>query len=275
MKSIILTAACGFSLCFGSPASAQSEVEEADTTAELDEMMGVISEAFPREPLTPEQEARLPIAERIIALMIPEGTMGEIMGGLIDDILQPMMAMGPSAAEQTVADAIGISPVSFELDDATSAEIAAMIDPAYEERRERQLAVIPNILGEMMTAMEPGLREVMTELYAIKFDSAELADIEGFFSTETGAKYARESFAMASDPRIMSASMEALPAMMSAMGDFEARMEEVVADLPDMRSYDELTNQERNVIFKATGLTEKEIRANLKAIPEVTEEGAF
>lgn len=268
MKRTILSIFGGFALISGTPLCAQVDAGVDDDMAELDSIMAGMTALFPREPLTPEQEARLPAAERIITLMIPQGAMGEIMGGLIDDIFQPMIAMGPSPSTQTIADGIGVAPTELALDEETSDELAGLFDTAYRERRDRQFAVLPEVLREMMTAMEPGLRTVMTELYAIKFDERELADIERFFSTETGAKYARESFAMSSDPRIMSASMEALPAMMGALGDMEARILEATADLPPVRSYEELTAQERNLITKATGLNEKEIRANLKAAAE-------
>lgn len=273
MKRTILSIFGGFALISGTPVCAQVDAGTDDDMAELDSVMAEMTSLFPREPLTPEQEARLPAAQRIITLMIPQGAMGEIMGGLIDDIFQPMIAIAPSASTQTIADAIGVTPTELALDEETSDELAGLFDTAYMERRDRQFAVLPEILREMMTAMEPGLRTVMTELYAIKFDERELADIERFFSTETGAKYARESFAMSSDPRIMSASMEALPAMIGALGEMEARILEATADLPPVRSYEELTVQERTLITKATGLDEKQIRANLKAAAEAEASG--
>ena len=268
MKRIILTAASSVALFTSAPALAQDAQVSDEEMAELEEMMAGMGALFPREPLTPEQEERLPAAERIVTLMLPEGVMGDIMGGMIDDIFAPMMAMGPPASTQTVADGLGLEPSQLDLDEAAAAEIALLFDAAYEERRAVQFSVFPDVMREMMTAMEPGLRETMTELYAIKFSAKELADIEAFFSTETGMTYARESFAMASDPRIMSASMEALPAMMGALGDMEARIEAATADLPPTRSYADLTAQERDAIFKATGLAEKDILANLKLVEE-------
>jgi len=263
MKRMILAGFACLALVTGTPAAAQVDEGAGDSMAELDALMADMSAIFPREPLSPEQEARLPAAERIISLMIPEGAMSDIMGGLIDDIFQPMMEMGPSASAQTLAKAIGVPPTELELDEEKSADLARLFDPAYEQRRNLQFALLPDLLREMMTTMEPGLRVVMSELYAIKFTQAELTDIEAFFSTETGRKYARESFAMASDPRIMSASMEALPAMMGALGDMEARMEEVTADLPPVRRYVDLTEAERARVIEATGLSDEDIRYSI------------
>lgn len=265
MKRTILALGAGLALGIGSPALAQDQAEAATSQEEMDEAIAGLAGMFPRDPLTPEQEARLPAAKRIIELVIPEGTMAKMMGSMFDDMLAPMMQMGPPPSQTTVANGIGVPVTELALSDEQAADIASIFDTSWSERQDRQLAVFPELMGELMGSMEPGMREVMSELYAIKFDDGELAAIEGFFLTDAGSKYASESFAMASDPRIMSASMEALPAVMGAFGDMEARMNEAVADLPAVRNYDELTAQERIAITKATGLSEKDIRANLKA----------
>lgn len=270
MKRTLLALAVGTSLGMSAPVLAQSQ-DGADTSQDaVEEAFAGLAEAFPRDPLTPEQEARLPAAKRIIALVIPEGTMAKMMGSMFDDMLSPMMQMAPAPSQSTIAKGIGVSVGELTLSDEDAADIASIFDTAWAERQDRQMSVFPQIMTEIMSTMEPGMREVMSELYAIKFNESDLAAIEAFFSTETGAKYASESFAMASDPRVMSASMEMMPALMGALGDMEARMAEAVEDLPQVRSYNELTKQERIAITKATGLTEKDIRANLKAAEVAT-----
>jgi hypothetical protein len=243
---------------------AQDDTDDlAASKAELEQVMGALGTLFPKEPLTPEQEARLPAAQRIVALMIPEGTMGDIMGKMIDDIVRPMMQFGGSQAKSTLARNIGVSPFEIDLSEEDSAALASLFDPAWAERQEREFAVFPEMMRQMLTLMEPGLRKALAEAYAMRFTDSELADIAAFFGTETGAKYARESFAMASDPRMMGASMEALPAMMEAMGDIEAQVAAATADLPPVRSYDDLSPAERERVIAATGFTDAEIRAAL------------
>lgn len=264
IKRSLFTATAGLSLAMAAPALAQDDTDDlAASKAELEQVMGALGTLFPKEPLTPEQEARLPAAQRIVALMIPEGTMGDIMGKMIDDIVRPMMQFGGSQAKSTLARNIGVSPFEIDLSEEDSAALASLFDPAWAERQEREFAVFPEMMRQMLTLMEPGLRKAMSEAYAVRFTEDELADIAAFFGTETGAKYARESFAMASDPRMMGASMEALPAMMEAMGDMEARVAEATADLPQVRSYDDLSPAERERVIAATGFTDAEIRAAL------------
>ena len=266
MKRMFAATGAAMALALATPLSAETQTSQAEAEmAELEEAMGAMSELFKAEPLTQEQEARLPQTERIVALMIPDGAMAEIMGDMIDDIMGPIMTMGGSGAKASVARAIGVTPFEINLDEETAAEIAALFDPAWVERQEAELGALPMMMREVMTLMEPGLRKAMSEAYAVRFTEGELDEIEAFFATETGAKYARESFAMASDPRMMSASMEAMPAMMGIIGDMETRIKESTADLPEPRSYDALSDAERQKVIEATGFTDEEIRAALGA----------
>ncbi len=263
MKRILLTATAGFALSLSAPLQAEAHSEMDAAQAELEQAMAALGELFPTEPLTPEQEARLPAAERIVALMIPEGTMGEIFSSMFNDMLQPMMQMGGDPSAQTVSKAIGVTPFELDMNAEQAREIAALFDPAWEVRQEQEFAVFPQVMTEMMTLMEPGVRKAMSELYAIRFKDGELSDIEAFFSTETGTKYARESFVMASDPRMLGASMEALPLVMNSMADLEAKMAAATEGLPKVRGYDELTAEERAQVIEATGFSDEEIRRNL------------
>nr|WP_298924789.1 hypothetical protein [uncultured Erythrobacter sp.] len=250
---------------------AEGEQAGAD---ELEQAMAMLSGMFPVEPLTADQETRLPLAEQIVAKMIPEGTLGEMMEGMMGDMLGPMMQMGPKASTTTVAEQIGVTGFEITLDEAEAAALASIFDPAWEERSERQAAILPALMRDMMTAMEPGMRKAMSELYAINFTSVELSEIDAFFSTETGANFARKSFTMSSDPRVMSASMEALPQMMGQLANLETQMAEATADLPEKRSFADLTGAEKAQVAEATGLTIAEIEENLSMSGMAWEEEA-
>lgn len=130
------------------------------------------------------------------------------------------------------------------------------------------------LMREVVVLMEPGMRKAMSELYAIRFSSSELAEIDAFFSTGTGGKYAREAFLMGGDPRIMSSTMEAMPAVMGMMGDIEARMAASAADLPAVRSFADLTPAERAKVAEMTGYSVEEIEANLAGSGEAFEVAA-
>ena len=274
MKTTLLTAAAALALLTAPAAlSAQDAMAEdkvmvgdpapAGEQDEMAAMTQMFSGLFAKEPLTPEQEARLPAAEQLIGKIIPDGTMGEMMDKLLGGVLGPMMAAGPDAASTTLAKQIGTPVYGVELSEAQVGELASLFDPAWAERREREAALFPALMKEVVGLIEPGMRKAMSELYAIRFTGSELAEIDAFFTTETGSKYARESFLMASDPRIMASSMEALPALMGQIGDLEKRMADGVADLPAVRSFADLSPEERAKVAEMTGLTVEEIEANL------------
>jgi hypothetical protein len=121
------------------------------------------------------------------------------------------------------------------------------------------MAVMPALMRDMMTVMEPTMRKAMSELYAIHFSQKELDDIETFFQTESGTAYARKSFSMSSDPRILSATMESLPQLMGTFADMEKKIAAASADLPPKRSFSELSGAEKAKIAKLSGYSIAEI----------------
>lgn len=98
--------------------------------AELAAMSEMFSGMFTAEPLTPEQEARLPAAELLIAKVIPEGTMGEMMDTMFESVLAPMMAMAPDGATTTLAKQTGLPAYAVSLDEEQANELANLFDPA-------------------------------------------------------------------------------------------------------------------------------------------------
>lgn len=283
MKTMLLAAGAALTL-LTAPAtlSAQDDAAQemmtddaAPATGEADEMdqaMAMLGAMFPADPLTAEQETRLPQAQRIIAQMIPEGTMSEMMGSMFDKLLGPIMQMGGAAATSTVTEATGLSTFDLDLPPEQIEELAGLFDPAWSVRQERESAIFPNMMAQMMNAMEPGMRKAMAELYAINFNQQELNEIEAFFLTETGTSYARKSFTMSSDPRVISATMEAMPAIMGTFGAMEQSMAEATADLPAKRGFADLTPAEQAKVAELTGISVEEIESNLAVTAEASDE---
>jgi hypothetical protein len=248
------------------PMVASAEIDDSgskpsDDAAAMAPMAGLMGGMYNAEPLTPEQQARLPQAETLIARLIPDGAMAEMSQVMFNSIIGPLEGMMPSGAKPVVAERLG-SEVAGRLSEDQAAEVASMLDPAWEEREKRVKGLVPDTLAEIMGLMEPAMRKAMSELYAIRFTSAELADIGSFFATDTGAKYARESFSMTDDPRILAVSMEMMPALFGILGDMEQRMKARMADLPEPRSFDALGNKERNRVAALTGLSVEQIEGN-------------
>lgn len=221
-------------------------------------LAGMMGEAIKVDPLTPEQQARLPQAEAIIARIIPPGAMAETSQQMLGGFLNVFggrsgdaMPRGPLFA---VADALGMDPADLhDVSEEDANELASLLDPAWKERQDVMQGLVSGMMGDMMNVMEPPMRKAMAELYAIRFSSAELVAIEAFFATEAGTKYARESLSMASDPRLMSASMEMLPAVFASIADMEGRVKERMAGLPEPRRFANLSPKERERVAKLTG----------------------
>ena len=230
------------------PLAAQDEMPDEDAFAALAGMFEV-------EPLTAEQEARLPLAQEIIARMIPPGSMGEMMDGMMGGMFEQLSQIGMAANSDAdfVAEKIGLMGEDLLLTEAEAAELAAMFDPVRKERMQREAQLVPSMAAAMATAMEPTMRKAMSELYAINFAQGELEEINAFFATETGTSFARKSFTMASDPRVMAVSMQALPDMMAQIASMEEKMKAATADLPQARSFDELSDAEKRRVAKLTG----------------------
>ena len=247
MKKIVNAMAAAALVC-AVPAAAQEDPEHSESAmspGDLDEFAGMMAGLFQTEPLTEEQNARLPAAQAVVGEMMPDGFYGEMMAGMMDKMLRPMLTMF-SQPEFVLGARLTVDAEAIEaLEEAEQAELTAMLDPAYEARGDAMVAVLTSRMGGMFTAMEGPMREGLSKAYAVRFDDAQLADIAAFFATPTGGEYARESMALFADPQVMQASMQALPAMMSGFGDIESAMREAMEALPAERGYGDLTEAQR------------------------------
>ncbi|MCB2084566.1 MAG: DUF2059 domain-containing protein [Sphingomonadaceae bacterium] len=246
------------------PAAAQDEMADED-------IFGALSAMMETEPLTAEQQERLPLAETIVAKIVPDGTMAEMGAGIFDGILGSLIGGSTEPTVSSVAEELGIESYGIEMSDLEVKEALAILDPAWQQRKNVEAELMPKMFAEVMGAMEPGMRKAMAELYAINFTEQELRDIDAFFSTESGTNFARKSYSMATDPRIVAASMEALPAIMASAMTMEQQMAEATADLPAKRSFAELGKKERMRIAELTGYSVEEIEASIEATAAVEE----
>lgn len=227
--------------------------------------LAALGAMFEVEPLTPEQQARLPLARQIVMKVLPDGAMMEVMGSTFDGVLGPIMEMANGDTGGALATALGYRPEELALDEAQTAEVLAIIDPAWRERNSAISSVTQATLADMMTRMEPIMRNVMGELYAIYFDEQELRDISAFFDTESGLSFARQSYAMAGDRRIMAAMFQDPELLFGAFAQLPAQMEEAMAAVPQARTFADLSKAERSRLVELTGFSEAELEAAMRA----------
>ena len=262
MKNLLKMALASGALALSQPGLAQEPPSEAEQSAKVMEML---SKMFVAEPLTDEQNARLPAASEAVARMMPEGFYGEMMSGMMDRIIGPMFdALGTEMIEGQIKKQVGLYSWELpELDETQLEEISKILDPVADERMELiTTGMIDGMMG-MFVKLEPAMREGVSRAYAVRFSSAELADINAFFATSTGGKYASESMLLMADPQVMSGMMQAMPAIMEDMPALMESLKEQEAKLPKPNGHDDLTPAERSRLAKLLGLSASELEGRM------------
>lgn len=242
-------------LALSAPAIAQDQASE-DARA-----MDAISAAFGDvEPLTAEQESRVPAATLVVDKIFPTGTYAKMM----EETMEPMMdsIMG-SMLEMPAAELVKLSGIPFSkvdgMGEGTVGDAMAIMDPAYAERSQRISDVTVKLVTDLMNEVEPSYREGLTRAYAVRFPEAELMELNAFFSTPTGSNYASQSLLIYTDPQVMSAMSEMMPKMMEMMPTMIAGMAEATADLQEPRKYSELSAEEQAQLSAILGLPQEEL----------------
>lgn len=295
MKNIALVAAIGVFAC-AQPALAQDErgAEEAasdiqaelqqsdakdseqDAGAALAEMMGAI---FSAEPLTAEEEARLPAATAAANALVPEGVYGRMMREMMDGTLGGLFDMaveeGDAMSSLDLADYTGLYGAEVEgLTEGQRRELTEIFDPVYQERMAAEMAAMTEMMEQLFARLEPGLREGLSRALATRFSTDELSAINAFFATPAGEKYAGESLIMFTDPQIMASVGQAMPALMEEMPAFFGGESEASGDLPEPRRYDDLTPSEQRRAAELLGIDQATLRARMAEAEEATADEA-
>lgn len=179
------------SLASGAPAAAQS-APPASTTAPpvpTPPQAAAPAETAPTRP----DAARLAAAQRLIEILMPPGS----MRGFMDDFMpddDTMLAL--------VAERLGIDTANMTREQRVRAveERGVREDRQFRERFRLMMEVTRRVTSEVMAELEPEIRGVMVTLLARQFSAAEFVELEAFFRTPVGERYARSSLTMMRDP---------------------------------------------------------------------------
>lgn len=261
IRKFLTTSAASLALFTAAPAIAQEDdaSNEEMSSEALEQIGSMLGGLFQAEPLTTEQETRLPAAQAIVAQVMPDGFYGKMMRDMMDQTMRPMMAMF-TAPEFALAARLQVEDGTLEnLDEAQQAELMQMLDPVHDQRVDTMITAMTENFSEMFSVLEPPMREGLSKAYAVRFDEAQLADIATFFATPTGGLYASESMALYADPQVMSAMMQSMPAIMGGMADLESSMKAAMAELPPERAYADLSAAERARMAEILGVEESEL----------------
>ncbi|MEL6529087.1 MAG: DUF2059 domain-containing protein [Pseudomonadota bacterium] len=258
---------CGASLAMlaSAPLAAQDEsttVEsETLTQQEADAFGAMMGNLFgDAEPLTAEQEARLPAAEAVVGKVFPAGTYAKMMNDTMRPMMDGMLGSFMDLPANEIAKLTGLYAEDLpELGEGSLEEIMAILDPAFQDRGKLITEVTIQLVTDVMTEIEPGYRAGLVRAYASRFTQAELADLNAYFETPTGAKYAGESMLIYTDPQVMSAMNEMMPAMMSMMPQMMEEMTKASEQFPPARKFSELDASEKARLAELLGTTEQEL----------------
>lgn len=242
--------------------AAQEPDPAAQGMEEVEALAAELANLFPSDPLTAEQEARLPQAEAVVARIFPPGTYARMM----DETMEPMMeAIMGSMQRVPLAQLAAIGGLDesdvAEMGDARLGEVLAILDPAHEQRNAIFAQVTSEMVGALMQRIEPSYRAGLARAYAVRFERSDLVELDRFFQTPTGGRYAAESMLIFADPQVMSAMNEVMPAVLEMMPAMIENLQERSAQLPEPRRLFDLTDDEIERLSRLLGVPVEDVRA--------------
>ena len=173
----------------------------------------------PEPAPTRPDAARLAAAGRLVDLLMPPGTMRQIMADFLpnDETILAVMA-----------ERLGIDTANMTREQRVRAveEMGASQDRNFRERFRIMSIVMRRVTGEVMAEMEPEMRSVMVTLLARQFSTGDFAELEAFFRTPVGQRYARSSLTMMRDP----AWQEFFTLMAPRFSDMQRRLEQEMSE---------------------------------------------
>lgn len=206
---------------------------------------------------------KLEVATRIAGKLLPEGTYRKLMSGTLDQMLAGMTDQITEIPVRSLAEMGGLAPDKVKaLGPATLKQMMAILDPAFDQRMKMTMNVVMADMVELMSKMEPSVREGMAEAYANRFTALQLGDLDRFFSTPTGSAYAAQSMQIFTDPALLTRMQAMVPQMMQAMPGIMKKVTEATASLPKPKKASDLTEDEKARLAAMLGLSPKEMKHN-------------
>ncbi|MEH6789822.1 DUF2059 domain-containing protein [Parasphingorhabdus sp.] len=182
------------------------------------------------EAASPE---RLAAARVTVDYLFPLGTYQRMMKGTMDQLMDSILSQTFERPMAETMKGYGLEDKTLDgLGEASFKDLLTKRDPHFEERMKISTRVMMDEMVDLMTTMEPALREALTKIYARKYTVPQLGEMNRFFATETGSAFARDYMMVFVDPEMMQSMMGMVPAMMDAMPEIVGKVEAATAHLP-------------------------------------------
>jgi hypothetical protein len=151
---------------------------------------------------TPDPE-RLAAAERVVDRLWPIGTYRRILAST--------MPTDDGVAEATSSDILDWEPSSNSKEARRAQHEARTGRPLLHQSEEDEaaaraaanMAELNASIAGLFDQVEPRIREALALVYARRYTLSELNELDAFFSTPTGSRYAADSLTLMNDPEMM------------------------------------------------------------------------
>ena len=181
--------------------------------------------------------ARLAAAKVTVDYLFPLGTYERMMKGTMDQMMDSIISQSFDRPMAETMKGYGMDDEAIaEIGDVSINDMMLERDPHFKERMQISTKVMTNEMVDLMTAMEPAIRETLANIYARKFTPDQLAEMNAFFATDTGSAFARDYMMVFVDPEMMQSMMSFVPEMMQAMPAIMKKVEEATAHLPPIKT---------------------------------------
>jgi len=230
---------------------AYAEEQKAKMQREMDEAIALIEKMFDTSDLPPIDPARLTLAERTTAALIPNGSIEKMVDNLYGKMFKTFMGEFGGQSDLLLSIKTGVETEQIAaLDEATKGQIADMFDPHRKEREEQITKVIKPLISEALADMEPPMRDGLAKAYARKFTGAQLTDLNSFLATPTGKLYAGEWMALQADPEVMVAVIKAVPPLVTKFIERAPAIEKDLKELPKEKQLSDFDDKQLGKLAK-------------------------
>ena len=189
---------------------------------------------------------RVAVAQRVAAKLMPAGVYRVMMKSVFDQITNGMMTQMLDLPMRDLVKMGGISEAeAAKIGPATSRQIMAIVDPAFDQRMQITMRVMMGEMTELLATLEPDYRAGLADGLAAGFSAAQLEELERFFATPTGSAYAGQSMLLYANPAMMQRMQAMMPKIMEAMPRIISKTAAATAGLPAPTKAADLTPEQR------------------------------
>ena len=218
---------------------------EGNAEAAVDYMMGPWADRMLDSPIRELAEPFQPVIQLFMSEM--GGMMGAMSSmenefveeGAEDEAAEDEEAVEEKTPEEAAEEAkaemqAGMDFIMALYGDMTIRELIVAEDEHFDERLQILRDVVDEQLPALLVEFEEPVRAGLTQVFAERFTSAELAQIAAFADTPAGEKFAANMFTIGFEPEYFAGIMASVPGLIEKAPPFAAALEERMAHLPPM-----------------------------------------